>query len=120
MLRLTLLLLCLILTGAAAGRYKAEAAVRETRGELRRLDSAKASELLKIQVLRAEVAFLESPERLSMIAEEMTDLEPLSGAQLLTAQDFQVAFGAAAGATAGSGGADKPVAIAQADSSALR
>lgn len=93
MLRVTMLLLCLILAAAAAGRYKAEAAVRETRDELRRLDRTKAQEVTKIQVLRAEVAYLESPERLAAIATKMTDLEPLTGAQLLTAEDFKVAFG---------------------------
>lgn len=93
MLRFTMLLLCLILAAAAAGRYKAEAAVREMRSELRQLDGAKADELTKIQVLRAEVAYLESPERLSAIATKMTNLAPLTGAQLLTAEDFQIAFG---------------------------
>ncbi len=93
MLRFTMLLLCLILAAAAAGRYKAEAAVREMRGELRQLDSARTNELSKIQALRAEVAYLESPERLSTIATKMTSLEPLTGAQLLTAEDFELAFG---------------------------
>jgi len=92
MLKFTMLLLCLILAGAAAGRYKAEAAVRDMRGEIRHLDGEKAAELSKIQVLRAEVAYLESPERLSAIAQKMTDLEPLTGSQLLTAEDFHLAF----------------------------
>lgn len=93
MLRLTMILLCFVLAAAAAGRYKAEAAVRETRTELRQLDQAKTLEATKIQVLRAEVAYLESPERLGVIATKMTDLKPLSGAQLLTADDFKVVFG---------------------------
>jgi hypothetical protein len=92
MLRLTMILLCLMLAAAAAGRYQAEAAVRETRAELRRLDHEKSAELTKIKVLRAEIAYLESPDRLAAIAEKMTDLKPLSGAQLLSAQDFEVAF----------------------------
>ncbi|OFX00413.1 MAG: hypothetical protein A3E78_15970 [Alphaproteobacteria bacterium RIFCSPHIGHO2_12_FULL_63_12] len=94
MLKLSMLLLCLIVAAAAAGRYKADAAVREMRGELHKLDNAKAEELSKIQVLRAEVAYLESPENLAAIATTMTDLEPLTGAQLLTAEDFELAFGA--------------------------
>ena len=93
MLKFSLLLLCLIVTAAAAGRYKADAAVREMRGELRQLDGAKADEISKIQVLRAEVALLESPENLAAIASKMTNLEPLTGAQLLTAEDFVLAFG---------------------------
>jgi hypothetical protein len=93
MMRLTLLLLCILLAAAAAGRYQAEAAVRQLRGELGRLESAKTEEFAKIQMLRAEVAYLEAPDRLAAIASDVTDLEPLSGAQLLTAEDFQIAFG---------------------------
>ena len=93
MLRISMLLLCLIVAAAAAGRYKADAAVREMRRELGRIDRAKADELSRIQALRAEVAFLESPENLSGIATKMTNLQPLTGAQLLTAQDFGLAFG---------------------------
>jgi len=92
-MRFTLILLCFILAAAAAGRYQAEAAVRETRAELKRLDRAKETELSSIQVLRAEVAYLENPDRLSEIAENLTTLEPLSGAQLMTAEDFELAFG---------------------------
>ncbi len=121
MLRVTMLLLCLILAAAAAGRYKAEAAVRETRNELRQLDRAKTQELTKIQVLRAEVAYLESPERLAAIAAKMTDLEPLTGAQLLTAEDFKVAFGDRdARAQANAPAVERPVEVAQIDGAALR
>ena len=92
MMRLTTLILCLILAAAAAGRYKAESAVRDARTELRQLERAKQTTISDIQLLRAEVAYLESPERLASIAERMTDLEPLSGAQLMTAEDFAIAF----------------------------
>lgn len=93
MMRLTMILLCFLLAAAAAGRYKAEAAVRETRLELRRLEHAKTLETSSIQALRAEVAYLESPERLAGVADAVTDLKPLSGAQLLTAEDFVASFG---------------------------
>ncbi len=97
MMRLTMILLCFLLAAAAAGRYKAEAAVRESRIELRRLDRAKAQEVSAIQALRAEVAYLESPERLAGVADAVTNLKPLTGAQLMTAEDFVAAFGAADG-----------------------
>ncbi|MEZ5921381.1 MAG: hypothetical protein R3C60_08535 [Parvularculaceae bacterium] len=92
MMRITTLLLCLILAAAAAGRYKAEIAVRAAKGEIHSLEKKKSAELSDIQVLRAEVAYLESPERLEDIAEKFTELEPLSGSQLMTAEDFEVAF----------------------------
>lgn len=108
MLRLTMILLCFILAAAAAGRYQAEAAVRETRLELKRIERAKAEELTSIQLLRAEVAYLESPERLAAIAQRVTDLEPLSGAQLMTAEDFAIAFdGEAAPAPTNAAAADR-------------
>lgn len=94
MMRLTTLILCLILAAAAAGRYKAETSVRDARSELRALDRQKAEELSAIQVLRTEVAFLERPERLAGIAGSVSVLGPLSGAQLMTAEDFEIAFAA--------------------------
>jgi hypothetical protein len=105
MMRLTTFLLCLILAAAAAGRYKAEVAMRDARSELRALERQKAEELSSIQVLRTEVAFLERPERLAGIAASLTDLAPLTGAQLMTAEDFEIAFAA--------DGARAPVAVAR-------
>jgi hypothetical protein len=93
MVRLTMLMLCFLLAAAAAGRYQAEVSVREARREIQELDRAKAKELSQIQVLRAEVAYLESPDRLAKIASRITDLEPLSGRQLLTADEFLIAIG---------------------------
>ncbi|MEE2693061.1 MAG: hypothetical protein VX640_16145 [Pseudomonadota bacterium] len=93
MVRITMILLCLLLAGAAAGRYQAEVSVRETRREIQELDRTKADELSQIQLLRAEIAYLENPDRLAKIAAKVTDLEPLSGGQMMTADQFVVAFG---------------------------
>ncbi len=112
-MRLTTFILCLILAAAAAGRYKAETAVRDARSEIRALDRQKAEELSSIQVLRTEVAFLERPERLAGIAGSVSTLAPLTGAQLMTAEDFEIAF--AARHDQGQGAATRfaaPVAIA--------
>ncbi len=93
MIRVTMIFLCLILAAAAAGRYQAEVRVKEKREQLRTLESLKAKEIAEIKLLRAEIAYLESPNRLAVIAEKATTLKPLTGAQLLTADDFAVAFG---------------------------
>lgn len=98
MMRFTTFLLCLILAAAAAGRYKAEIAVREAKNEARALERRKTEELSNIQILRAEVAYLERPERLAEIARSVTGLAPLSGAQLMTAEDLELAFAASRGA----------------------
>lgn len=93
MVRITMILLCFLLAAAAAGRYQAEVSVREVRREIENLDKARARELSQIQVLRAEIAYLESPDRLAKIASKVTDLEPLAGDQLMTADEFELAFG---------------------------
>lgn len=95
MVRATMILLCFLLLAAAAGRYKAEVSVREAKRELKALEDAKAQELSMIKVLRAEVAYLESPERLAKIAARHTDLGPLAGTQLVTADEFVLALAGA-------------------------
>jgi hypothetical protein len=92
MLRVTMILLCFLLAAAAAGRYQAEADVRETRQQIRNLDRLKAQEERQIQVLRTDITYLESPDRLARVAQKTTDLRPLSASQLMSAEDFVVAF----------------------------
>jgi hypothetical protein len=95
MVRLTMFLLCLLLAAAAAGRYQAEVAVRQSRKAIELLKTERASELQQIQTLRAEIAYLENPQRLAALAAKLTDLKPLSADQLMSAEDFRVAFGGA-------------------------
>ena len=79
-----------MLAAAAAGRYRAEVSVKETRSELKRLELSKVEELRSIQILRADVAYLENPQRLSEIANSKTDLRPSERGQILTAREFAV------------------------------
>jgi len=90
MIRITTIFLCLLLAAAAAGRYRAEVSVKETRSELKRLEISKVEEQRTIQILRADVAYLENPQRLSEIANTKTDLRPSERGQVLTAQEFAV------------------------------
>ncbi len=92
MIRITTIFLCILLAAAAWGRYRAEVSVRETRQELNRLETSKLEEERSIQVLRAEVAYLENPERLSKIADIKTDLRPSDHTQTITARQFAAAF----------------------------
>ena len=94
MIRISMIVLCLLLAAAAAGRYQAEVRVREAREELRKLDRLEAEEVAQIQLLRAEVAYLESPDRLVKVAKLATSLKPMAGVQLYTADDFALAFSA--------------------------
>lgn len=101
MIRITTIFLCLLLAAAAAGRYRAEVSVKEARSELKRLEISKLEELRSIQMLRAEVAYLENPDRLSKIAEAKTDLRPSARDQLLTARQFAVIMKGAEGEAVG-------------------
>lgn len=101
MIRITTIFLCLLLAAAAAGRYRAEVSVKEARSELKRLEISKLEELRSIQMLRAEVAYLENPDRLSKIAEAKTDLRPSARDQLLTARQFAVIMNGAEGEAVG-------------------
>lgn len=94
MIRITTVFLCLLLAGAAAGRYQAEASVREKRAALAAIENETQEELRTIQMLRAEVAYLENPERLAEIAEQKTDLRPTTRAQTMNAAEFAAAFDA--------------------------
>lgn len=93
MIRITLLLLGVILAAAAAGRYKAEAAVRETRKELQALERDKAEELRRLRTLRMEIAYLENPDRLARIVGRSNGLGPLASAQVFSAAEYRLAFG---------------------------
>ena len=97
MIRIATIFLCILLAAAAAGRYRAEVSVREARQELEKLETSKLEELRSIQMLRAEIAYLENPNRLAKIAEAKTDLRPSLGEQRMTAPQFVAAFGDGAG-----------------------
>jgi len=88
MFRITTIFLCILLTAAAIGRYRAEQSVQKTRQELERLETTRLDELRQIQVLRAEVAYLENPERLAKIAKAKTELRPSDRAQVVSVQQF--------------------------------
>lgn len=93
MIRLSTIFLGALLFTAAAGRYNAETAVRELDKKINELEAQRKAELREVQILRAELALLESPDRLAELARAHTDLVPASGSQMMTADDFLVAFG---------------------------
>lgn len=94
MIRISTIFLCVLLAAAAVGRYRAEVSVKEARQELERLEMEEVDQRRAIQMLRAEIAYLENPERLARIAEAKTDLRPSQGMQTLSAGQFAAAFGA--------------------------
>ncbi|GEM_PF-1321674 len=92
MFRITTLFLCILLTAAAVGRYRAEESVRKARSELEKLETSRLEELERIQILRAEIAYLDNPERLAKIARSETDLRPTSREQMVSQRQFAAAM----------------------------
>ncbi|MEM1397240.1 MAG: hypothetical protein AAGH38_07310 [Pseudomonadota bacterium] len=92
-MRISLIILCVVLFAAAAGRYSAEASTQALDRKISKLELQKARQERSIQMLTAEVAMLETPARLQQLAEEMTDLAPPSSDRLLAGREFFLAFG---------------------------
>lgn len=93
MIRTTTIFFCLLLAAAAAGRYRAENEVRSEERNIDVLRQQADGERDRIQVLRSEVAYLESPERLSSIVREWhAPLKPMKGSQMITAEQFIARF----------------------------
>jgi len=93
MIRITTIFLCVLLAAAAFGRYRAEVSVRELREDIQRIETSQADESRSIQMLRAEIAYLENPERLAKVADAKTDLRPSESDQLVNAQEFAELLG---------------------------
>lgn len=92
MIRITTIFLCILLAAAAFGRYRAEVSVRELRKDIESLETSQIEELRSIQMLRAEIAFLENPDRLARVAEAKTDLRPSGADQIVNARQFAANF----------------------------
>ena len=93
MFRITTIFLCVLLATAATGRYRAEEAVRKAHAEIAALEAKTLDEQRAIQMLRAEIAYLENPARLAKVAEVRTDLRPTERGQILSARQFAQAMG---------------------------
>ncbi len=92
MFRLTSIFLCALFLAAVAGRYSAEESVSAAQEALEQLDAEYADEARRVQMLRAEIAYLEGPERLAKVARATTDLRPPAPDALLSAQQFKSAM----------------------------
>lgn len=92
MFRLTSIFLCALFLAAVAGRYSAEESVSAAQEALAQLDAEYADEARRVQMLRAEIAYLEGPERLAKVARATTDLRPPAPDALLSARQFRSAM----------------------------
>lgn len=92
-MRLLTPVLCVLLALAAAGRFKAEAGVREARGDLAAVEAALAEAEDRGERLRLEVEVLESPTRFEEVNEQTLRLEAPRAEQLTTYEDFSEMVG---------------------------
>ena len=93
MIRVLTPALCLLLAAAAAGRYHAEASVREARSELSSVRSALSQEEERERRLRMEVEVLESASRLTSLNEQTIGLGAARPEQMTTREDFATMIG---------------------------
>ncbi|MBB4659875.1 hypothetical protein [Parvularcula dongshanensis] len=93
MIRVLTPALCLMLAAAAAGRYHAEASVREARVELSSVRSALADEEERERRLRMEVEVLESASRLTSLNAQTVGLGAARPEQMTTREDFAAMIG---------------------------
>ena len=92
-MRLLTPILACFLALAAAGRFHAEASVREARGELRDVREALAAEAVEESRLRLEVEVLESAGRFEEVNDRTLRLRAPEPEQLTTGDDFAVRIG---------------------------
>ncbi|MEL6360105.1 MAG: hypothetical protein AAFR21_03405 [Pseudomonadota bacterium] len=92
MIRPTFIILVGVLIALSTLSNRVDVAVHETRSEIAELERERDDLTGNMQLLRAEIAYLESPERLAGLAENFTELEPLAGQQLMTSDEFRVVF----------------------------
>jgi cell division protein FtsL len=90
MRRLGMFILLLIGFALVAALYVVKTRTQSAYQELVRLEKALAAEEAAIAVLGAEIAHLESPERLRALSEEYLDLRPTSASQMITLDDLVV------------------------------
>lgn len=87
-MRIVPLILIGLLVLAAAGRYYAEAQVRQRQQELARLQETREQTLSEIDSLRLDVQVLESATRLRELNDQRLDLVSVRAEQLLTPVDL--------------------------------
>lgn len=77
----------IVLAALAVGLYKAKTEAEDDRAEIVRLEAELRLEQDNIRVLRNEISFLESPERIAEIAEERLGLTPVDPLRVVTLED---------------------------------
>ena len=87
MRRFSMFLLGLLGFALIAALYVIQARTKSAGKEVRRLEQTLNTERAAIAVLNAEIAHLESPSRLSVLAADYLELQPTNPDQIVTMDD---------------------------------
>lgn len=74
--------------GLTVGLYYVKIRAQSAKLEVARLERLVSEERVAVSVLRAEIAFLENPERISRLAQSELGLKPVGGDQIVTITDI--------------------------------
>jgi len=72
--------------------YYVKISAQSAKSEMRRLEAQIDKEVIALNVLRAELAYLENPARLQALAEENLGLQPTEIGQIVTEADIASLF----------------------------
>jgi cell division protein FtsL len=87
MRRVVNVLALVLLAALAVGLYRAKTEADDDRRRVRALEAELAQERESVRVMRNEVGYLESPERLRTLAEEQLGLAPIDPLRVVTLED---------------------------------
>lgn len=90
--RITAFILLLIGVSLTVGLYYVKTRAQSSKKESKRLERLIESEVATLSVLKAEIAHLESPERLKRLSEAQLGLAPTTVEQIVTLKDVETLF----------------------------
>lgn len=90
--QLTYILMFLIGTGLTVGLYYVKTRAQSSKSEVARLERTLKAEYAALNVLRAEIAYLESPKRVSELARGELELVPVQAGSVVALEDIDKQF----------------------------
>lgn len=90
--QLTYILMFLIGTGLTVGLYYVKTRAQSSKSEVARLERILQAEHAALNVLKAEIAYLESPKRVSELARSELELAPVQSGGVITLADIDERF----------------------------
>lgn len=90
--RLSWFILFVIGVALTVTLYYVKTRAQSARADVQRLTQQIEAETATIRVLRAELAVLENPQRLAVLAQQELGLSPIAPAQTFTADDIPALF----------------------------